>query len=358
MSNPVVPHWSDDLIGTLRQLLDSEQFTDESFNDAIDRAVPLWVEELTQDPRLTLADGRAARAAFETRLAARWGRALDLFEIVLMLAIDASSSTHERKRAKAAEDNNLTFDVLERLHARACRIASEILTLLKAGHAPGAHARWRTLHEVTVVAYFIKEHGHETAERYHLHHAIESYKAAVQYELHRPQLGFEPFDPLEIDEMKQRYDELVSLFGNTFDQDYGWAAHVIPGHVTFARIEEHVGLERFRPLYKMASYDIHANPKGMLWSLGIVGDRDMIIAGPTNAGLADPGHGALVSLFQITTLLLNQEPDLEDIVTMKAIGRLEELAGEAFPAIQEQLESEEAAISAADDGTDTIEGIE
>ena len=355
MSGSNSPHWSSELISKLNHLLETDQFTGRSYGNVMDHAVTRWIDELTSDPRTALAENRAWRAAFEIRLVARWGKALDLFEIVLMLAIQASSSAHERKRTKAVENNDLTFDVLERLHARACRIASEVLTLLQAGHAPGAHARWRTLHEVTVVAYFIEKHGHQTAERYHLHNAIESYKAAVQYDRHHGELGFEPLDPGGITDMKRKYHELVTRFGKDFTQEYGWAADVLPGRVSFARIEEHVGLERFRPLYRMASQDIHANPKGILWSLGIVGDRDMIIAGPTNAGLADPGHGALVSLFQITTLFLNQEPDLEDVLTMQAIGKLESMAGEAFLAAQKQLELEEAELAHANDNGSTIE---
>ena len=66
------------------------------------------------------------------------------------------------------------------MHARACRTGYEILTLLDAGLASAAHARWRSLHEVAAVAFFVKEHGPETAERYlatqitlPCHHALQ-----------------------------------------------------------------------------------------------------------------------------------------------------------------------------------------
>ena len=57
------------------------------------------------------------------------------------------------------------FEALSRLLARACRIAEEVLVLLKAGYGQGALARWRALHEVAVVADLIAENGEDCAER-------------------------------------------------------------------------------------------------------------------------------------------------------------------------------------------------
>ena len=57
------------------------------------------------------------------------------------------------------------------LHANACLVTSEVITLLEAGYSSGATARWRSLHEVAVYAMFIVKHGPGTAERYlrHVH---------------------------------------------------------------------------------------------------------------------------------------------------------------------------------------------
>jgi len=53
---------------------------------------------------------------------------------------------------------------LARLYGRACQIGRKIELLLSNGFADGAEARWRTLHELTVVACFIYKHGEETAK--------------------------------------------------------------------------------------------------------------------------------------------------------------------------------------------------
>jgi hypothetical protein len=52
---------------------------------------------------------------------------------------------------------------------------------LLAGYASGAHARWRTLHEIAVVALFIAQEDNSTAERYVHHRFVKSYEDAVEY---------------------------------------------------------------------------------------------------------------------------------------------------------------------------------
>ena len=130
-------------------------------------------------------------------------------------------------RKKHIKAQNHVFDVLTRLHARACQIAFEVLVLLKNGFADGAHARWRSLHEVTVVASFIKTHGDEVAERYLLHDNIELYKAAELHQKHYAILGEEPIPDDEYNSIKVIRDELIDCFGTPYKNNYGWASSVL-----------------------------------------------------------------------------------------------------------------------------------
>jgi hypothetical protein len=80
-----------------------------------------------------------------------------------------------------------------------------------------------------------------------------------------------------------------------------------------------------------------------------------MLAGPTNWGLADPGHGTLVSLYQITTsLLLFGRPSLEDepmrIAILRALEKLVDEAGEAFLTVHKEVEDEEEHLWAGDKG--------
>ena len=57
-------------------------------------------------------------------------------------------------------------------------MADEIICLLENGFADGAMARWRTLHEIAIVAIVLSKHGEDIAQGYLDHQAVESKRAA------------------------------------------------------------------------------------------------------------------------------------------------------------------------------------
>jgi hypothetical protein len=96
-----------------------------------------------------------------------------------------------------------------------------------------------------------------------------------------------------------------------------------------------------RPHYGWASHRVHAGAKGAALNVLHRGPFSAMLAGPTNWGLADPGHGTLVSLYQITTsLLLFGRSGLEDepmrITILRALEKLVDEAGEAFLKVHKQ----------------------
>lgn len=97
-----------------------------------------------------------------------------------------------------------------------------------------------------------------------------------------------------------------------------------------------------RPFYKMASHNVHANPKGAFFKLSLYPRRqDILLACPSNIGLADPGHAAAISLGQITIALLTIKPTLDNLVICNILMRLEPEIGETFLAAQKLLEEDE-----------------
>jgi hypothetical protein len=148
----------------------------------------IW-KKLRREAPAMLKDRRRERRGFETRLARRWGRALDLLATLREIAVEAGDDFNTEFRPEPATAKDFVFEVLTRLHARACQVASEVIILLRSGHADGAHARWRTLHEIAVVGFFVRSHGNDVAERYILHNAIESYRAALGYQEHCTTIG-------------------------------------------------------------------------------------------------------------------------------------------------------------------------
>lgn len=270
--------------------------------------------------------------AFSKSLDKVWGKPIDLLEMFYYIASEAGDAFNNQSRSLAAKEKNFVFDVLTRLHARSCQISVEIILFLKNGFADGAHARWRTLHEIAVTAYFIVKHGNETAERYFCHNAIESYKAAIKYQEHCEVLGYQKLTEEELSEIKENYDCFIKKFGASFKESYGWAPVAIgKNNPNFADIETDVGLEYMRPYYKMASHNVHANPTGIFFKLGLIPESgDVLLTGQSNLGLADPGHCTANSLLKITTNLLTFKPNLDRLVICNILISLEKEIGEAF----------------------------
>lgn len=327
----------------------SEADLTEAVERSLKDAGSVFLRRIQEQMPEMLSQERSIRVAFETRLAERWGKALDIFETILMLSQEAGSNFNRKYQEQAAKETDWVFAVLTRLHARACLTTSEILALLRTGHAAGAHARWRTLHELTITAYFIKQFGADVAERYLEHEYIETYKAATEYQRYCKKLGYERHTRDDMDALRSKYDRVVSKYGEAFKQDYGWADDALhkldPSHMgkaTFTRIEEAIGLEHWRPYYGMANYSVHASTKGITFNLGLINQGAALLAGPSNAGLTDPGHSTCISLAQITTTLLGLKSDFEGVLVMNALNQFVQEAGEAFIEAHRKLEEDEA----------------
>lgn len=278
---------------------------------------------------------------FEQRLASSWKIPIELLEMHIRITFDLGTHFIERHRESPKPRRPLLIDVLARLHARSCQVAAEILTLLKSGFADGAMARWRTLHEIVVTALFVEKYGEKMAKRYLAYDAVESYKGAAQYQKYCRALGYEPFSLAEMKAIEIAHSEAITQFGAPFGKNYGWAASAFkkPNH-TFVQIEESIGLDHLRPFYKMASQNVHADPKGVLQKLGLT-SRDVLLAGPSNVGLADPGHSTAISLLQITACLILRQPTLDHIVMAKVMMILSAEIGTAFLKVHKDIEAKE-----------------
>lgn len=323
----------DDLVSDL------EKFSDEFFESlpsniskTAEELSKNVLEDLKRDSKRMLKDRKKEISRFESNLYKVWGKAFDLLQMFIVISLEAGEKYNYEFKTDSTEDDNYVLEVMARLHARACQIASEILALIKSGHADGAHARWRSLHEVSVVALFISTNGNELAERYLLYDNVESYKAATIYQEHCEKLGYEPLTKEELNEIKEIYDNLIDRFGKNYRYDYGWASSAIgKNKPSFRDIEKVAGLKHLRPYYKMACHNVHANPRGLFFKLGLYPESgDILLAGPSNVGMADPGHSTALSLAQITVSLLTHQPNLDRLVICQILMKLEKEIGEAF----------------------------
>jgi len=316
--------------------------------DGLENASGFLADTLRQQIPEMITQEHTLQEGFEQRLYDRWKKALDLYEAIVILSRECGEQYTKQHRVQSAKDKDNIFGVQVHIHVKACQTASAVGVLLKSGDARDALARQRTLHELAATAIFIKKHGQETAERYWLHNTIESYKAVLQYEQYCKRLGYDPHDPAELDNLRSQRDALVTRFGRVFSEQYGWAAQALGKSrgVSFADIEEDVGLDHLRPYYRMASHGVHANPKGLIFDIGninkeIPGYHRTMLAGASNAGLADPGQSALISLNQCTAALLTLKNDLETLMKLKVLDSFVHEACQAFIEIHRELMGEE-----------------
>lgn len=337
---------------------DIEQI-ERKFTDFLQNRLPDLIETATGDfsqkiladlKRKWRAEGRLQRrelSGFRKRLYDRWKLPLEGLRMLLTMSRELLDSINtEISQSPDASARKHLIDVLRRLHARACQITEEVICLLEAGFSDGAMARWRTLHEVAVVASFVAAHGEDLAERYVLHQAVESKRAADDYQNCQSRLGYEPLTESEIKAMQSAYDAVIERFGPDFGKgDYGWAGHHLgKAKPTFKDIERAAGIDQLRAHYRMASHNVHANPKGVFFKLGTLAESQVLLAGPSNAGLTEPGQCAALSLVQVSTTLGILQPTFDNNVALQMISQLVHEIAEAFGQAHDRLAVDDASL--------------
>lgn len=319
-----------------------EAFLNSTASNFIHETIP----EIADDIVFSLKEGseeqlklvRNYQEGFVNRNIERWERGFDELEILIIICSEAGEEFNNTHRERAIQEQNVKFDLLVRLHARACHISSEILWLLKGGFADGAHARWRALHEVAVTALFLLNHGNELSVRYLEHEAIESYKAMTQYNKYETRLNIKGFSKKELIECKVARDEAVSKYGRDFEGNYGWASDVLNNkRPNFSHLEEAVKLDHLRPYYKWASQNIHANVHGIRNKLGLAeATEEALLAGASNSGMTDPADLTALSLTQISVGLLTMYSNIDSLIMQYVIKKLSADIGELFLEIENQ----------------------
>jgi len=312
--------------------------------DILQMVSETFLNEWKSQASKVLAEQQSERIGFNDKVCEIWGQAINLLDMLVSVCMEEGARFNNDFREEAARTNDFVFDALTRLHGRGCQVGSEILTLLRNGFADGAHARWRTLHELAVVAMFISEHGQTAAERYLEHSATTSYMEAKQYQRHCNALGYPPLSNKKFQQLKSVRDSLIEKYGKVFAQDYGWAASVLPKNgLTFAAIERSVSLDHLRPFYKLANINVHAGSKGISFRMGSPPrNGNLLLAGSSLFGLADAGQNAAISIHQLTITLLLSKPNLDRLAFAQAIQLLVDEVLVAFIEAHRRLETENA----------------
>lgn len=304
------------------------------------------LESVLDKPESRLLDLANEQEAFASRLRLTWQKPLTLLGIHLAVVYELGEAWGRKLQRSRSKDREV-IEVIVRLHARSVQVAAEVRTLLQSGFADGALSRWRTIHELVVIALFIAQEGNEVACRYLEHLNVDSHKAALQYQHAAPLLGYKRVSQRELASLSKRVDDLKKRYGKEFATEYGWAAVALNGRSpNFAVIEEAVDLHRFRPYFRLASNTVHAGPKGAYFRLGVIGP-DVLLAGASNSGLDEAARLSALSLAQITLCLISLRPTLDSGVWSGVLIDLAKLIEAEAVKVQRGIERKERQLAQA-----------
>lgn len=286
--------------------------------------------ELRKRSAQRIARRRQQQRELEVFIIEHWHRELDLYEATMLGALDLGRHVANQRADQAVRAKKKTlFSVLVTLHARACLVASEVLTLIRSGHGAGAYGRWRTLHEASVVASFLLRYGEDAAVRFFEHAKIEDLKTLRILRQHGSS------DPgasdTEIARREQHKQDLLTKFGKEFGNDYGWAVPFVKAaRPRWRDIETHANISHAQLHYRAASSMVHSNSVGTLLSLRSVDGELIAVNTPSDDGLATPGFASLIPLLLITSNLVSCTNNSEDRARLYGLGKLGHEAIDAF----------------------------
>jgi hypothetical protein len=274
----------DEIQATLQNLVDdlTESLTEvmENVTEAISQAVPealakvadVLSEHLSENALDNTAHLRKAHSDRVEAVQRLWGAALDQLDFLRNLVLEWSYEAFELRSGPYAEAN--TAFALNRIVARTYEVVGEIVTLARAGYADGALARWRSLHELCVIAMFLVRQSDRCSLMYLSHHKVEELRLLESARASSTANTHDTHSDRFIVHKRREKAAMVSRFGTAFSGDYGWASIELGcAKTTFRDLESHVGLETLRRGYQRANSTVHGGALATLTriSLGISG---------------------------------------------------------------------------------------
>jgi hypothetical protein len=281
--------------------------------------------------------------AFRKRLFHRWAEAFKPLQMILKMSREIGANVRAKTGTRSHSPNHHLIDVITRLHARSCQVTDEVIWLLRGGFSEGAFARWRTLHEIVITSALILKGGEPLARKFVDHQFVETLRGAQEYQRVHASLGYAPISDAEMKEIGDRANKVISKYGKPFGNPNGWAADLLKSErPNFSQMEKTASSEKYRSHYRWASQGVHSGPKGIFKPQPHIGDALVLMTGPSNGGLADPGHATAISLGRITANVVTLQPSLDLNVAMRMIVTLIDEAGQQFLRCHEELMKEEA----------------
>ena len=284
------------------------------------------LKQLKRSARTMLRDRRAYEAARTKQILAHWRLPLDLIEMVCQIAEELGSGLNDEVQEFSAGTPDFVLRAVTESHAKAVLVAREAICLLKSGYPDGALSRWRTLHEVDVIALFIASHDQETAEKYIDSYWVREAKAAREFQEHAIHLGLEPIPDEQLRSIERLSQQSLEKWGNDLEHPWGWAAAVLGSpkkNWNLGALERQIGMTALRCMFTWACYHNHAGYQPSMALLGCAGiEEPVYLVGQSDCGFSDPIRLIADSLTRVTGTLTQLRADADRVVFMAAMAEL------------------------------------
>lgn len=321
----------------IQEKLDKLQsmFGSESIENVLHSAAKALLKGGINDIPELKAHERTDLYGFRQRLELRWGKAIDLYRLMLTISRELFSTMDSSLRESKATTGIVLREVLLGIHARTLRTGSAVLVLLEHGMADEAYARWRTLYELSVIAAFLSEHGEEAACMYRDHEFVANMGRIHNSTDWGTQLGTKK----QRSEVTQGYHYVIRKYGDGFKRPYGWASQFLGGNKNpkFVDLERAIKGRQIVPPYKESSFQVHGGRAGLL-GLGSLDGSTATTTG-SNAGIEIPVMHSSLAVMQVTTTTMFHSP-ARDVVVMKMLMLLDERIHREARRAAKQLESD------------------
>lgn len=262
--------------GIIDELKDAITDTGDSLVEAISQAIPEALDKVAE-----IAGDQMSEKALEHALQLKkvysdraetvqslWGTAIDQFDVLRQLVAEWNYAVVELRRGAYVNPN--TAFALTRLVERAYEVVGELITLIRAGYADGALARWRSLHEICVVAMFLARRSDRCAEMYLSHHWVEELRLLEVDSASSTTIARDTHRDFYVRNLRVQKTSMVKKFGIAFASDYGWASvELSRAKTTFRDLESQVGLETLRRGYQQANSTIHGGALATLTRISL-----------------------------------------------------------------------------------------
>ena len=226
-------------------------------------------------------------------------------EKVSVLTGIAKNRADEQSFSGYFEENwSEAFLCSECFYTLICQQYLEISALIKNGFSDGAFARWRSMHELSVISSFILKYGEEVAEKF-----------------------------IEAQSTEDRYD--WAMVSGAFREN--------KRHVTFGDILKLTDMndDVWKENYTVANQTVHASPQGTFGRLGAP-EGDSKSSYRSGYGIAAPAIQCANTLALVSSMLFSVFQDEKTIRKMTlAANWLEELT-DVYLRTHEKLFGEEA----------------